>query len=74
MVRDSWVQCSACGHLHKVKSKNASISNDDLYTNPVWCPKCRDGTKHLLIGDNKEDVYWLGDNLLDERYYIYNTK
>ena len=66
-----WVQCQNCGHLHKVKSKDASISNDDLYTNPVFCPKCRDGTKHLLIGENREDVYWLGDSHLDERYFIY---
>jgi NAD-dependent SIR2 family protein deacetylase len=66
-----WVQCSKCGHLHRVKSKDASISDDDLYTEPICCPKCRDGTKHLFIGEHKEDVYWLGDNSLDERYFIY---
>ena len=65
-----WVQCVRCGHLHKVKSKNASISDDDLYIEN-FCPKCRDGTKHLLIGENQEDVYWLGDSYLDERYFIY---
>lgn len=65
----AWVQCSRCGHLHRVKNKDASISDDDLYTEPIYCQKCRDGTKHLLIGGHKDDVYLFGDNTLDERYY-----
>jgi hypothetical protein len=69
-----WVQCARCGHLHKAENKKTSISDDDLYTEPIWCPKCRDGTKHLLIGPNEEDVYLYGDGTLDERFYIYNTK
>lgn len=68
----SYVQCTQCGHLHKVKK--VSMSDDDLYTEPIWCVKCRDGTKHLFIGENQEDVYLYGDINLDERYYIYNTK
>lgn len=66
-----YVQCSRCGKLHRVDSKDASISDDDLYTEPIFCPKCRDGTKHLLIGEYREDVYWLGNSNLDERYFIY---
>ena len=69
-----WVQCKCCGSLHSVKQNNVSMSDDDLHTDPIYCPKCRGGTKHLLIGQDKEDVYWLGDNTLDERYYKYNTK
>ena len=69
-----WVQCSRCGALHQVKSKDASISDDALYTEPIYCPRCRDGTKHLLIGENEEDVYIYGDITLDERFYNYNTK
>lgn len=68
-----WVQCK-CGHLHKVKSKDASISDDDLYTEPLFCPRCRDGTKHLVIGEHKEDIYLYGDCTLDDRYYSYKTK
>ena len=68
-----WVQCSRCGHLSKVKGKDALISEDALYTNPIYCPKCRDRTKHLLIGEHREDVYLFGDSNLDERYFIYNT-
>ena len=64
-----WVQCTRCGNLHQVKSKDASISDDDLYTEPVFCPKCRDGTKHLFIGEHKDDVYLYGDVMLDERFY-----
>lgn len=73
MGEEVWVQCR-CGHLHRVQNKYASISEDALYTNPLWCPRCRDECKHLLIGENKEDVYWFGDNVLDERFYKYNTK
>ena len=68
-MKEGWGQCQVCGHLHKVK--DTSISDDDLYTNPIWCPRCRDGTKHLLIGEHKEDVYIFGNNNLDERYFIY---
>ncbi len=69
-----YVQCSQCGRLHRVKIKDASISDDCLYTEPLWCTQCRDGTKHLLIGDNREDVYLYGNVNLDERFYQYNTK
>ena len=64
-----WVQCTECGELHRVK--DASVSDDDLYTEPLWCPRCRGGTKHLLIGEHKDDCYIYGDNSLDERYFIY---
>ena len=74
MGEKMWVQCSRCGNLHQVKSKDASISDDDLYTEPIFCPKCRDGTKHLLIGEHADDVYIYGNTVLDERFYNYNTK
>lgn len=64
-----WVQCTHCGQVHRVKSEDALLSDDDLYTKPIFCTRCRDGTKHILIGDHKEDVYWLGDVTLDRRYY-----
>ena len=69
-----WVQCARCGNVHKVKNKDASISDDDLYTEPLFCSRCRDGTKHFLIGARREDVYLMGDITLDERFYNYNTK
>ena len=74
MGKEIWVQCQQCGNLYRVKRKDASISDDALYTEPIWCSKCRDGTKHLIIGENKEDVYLFGNNLLDERFFDYNTK
>lgn len=66
-----YVQCSRCGHLHRVKEKDASISDDDLYITELYCPRCRDGTKHLLIGEHMDDVYQFGSANLDERYFIY---
>ena len=69
-----WVQCAKCARLCRVKSKDALISDDDLYITELYCSRCRDSTKHLFIGENKEDIYWFGDNSLDERYFIYNTK
>ena len=65
-----FVQCQVCGHLHKIKMKDASISDDDLYTK-LYCPRCRDGTKHLLIGEHQDSIYEAGDTFLDERYFIY---
>ena len=66
-----YVQCQVCGKLHQIKSKDASISDDDLYTEPLWCHRCRDECKHLLIGEQKEDYYIYGDSTLDERFFIY---
>lgn len=68
-----WVQCE-CGKLHQVESEYVWISDDGLYTEPIYCYRCRDECKHLLIGKHKEDVYWIGNSVLDERYYIYNSK
>lgn len=64
-----WVQCAVCGKLHRVNKKDASMSDDDLYIE-LHCSRCRDSTKHLLIGQHKEDVYIYGDSFLDERYFI----
>lgn len=64
-----WVQCQNCGKLHRVKSKDASISNDGLYTEPIWCPKCRDGTKHLNCGEDETEIYYYYNANLDSRYY-----
>lgn len=74
MGDEVWVECCRCGHLHMVKGRYASVSDDDLYTKPLWCEKCKDVTKHLLIGENREDYYLNGDTTLDSRYFIYNTK
>lgn len=67
-----WLQCQHCGHLHKVKTKD--VSDEDLYIEEIHCPRCRDETKHLLIGEYEDDVYIYGNVNLDNRYFIYNTK
>ena len=74
MKEETWVQCARCGNLHRVEINDASISDDGLYTELVWCTRCRDGTKHLFIGEHKDNVYLYGDITLDERFYNYNTK
>ena len=65
-----WTQCQCCGKIHQVKSRDASISDDDLYTEPIYCPRCRDGTKHIVIGD-QADTYIYANSNLDERFFIY---
>lgn len=69
MVDIIWIQCSKCGTLHKVKSNVASISDDDLYTEPIWCPKCRDETKHLNCYADDTEVYYYYNANLDPRMY-----
>lgn len=66
-----WVQCQCCGKTHRVKNKDASISDDDLYTEPIFCPRCRESTKHLVIGEYQDGIYEAGNTFLDERYFIY---
>lgn len=64
-----WVQCARCGKTHRVENIEASISEDDLYTKLIFCPKCRDETKHLWCGENQEDIYIYYDVTLDSKYY-----
>ena len=64
-----WIQCSKCGTLHRVKSNVASISDDDLYTELIWCPKCRDETKHLNCGVDETEIYYYYNANLDQRMY-----
>lgn len=64
MGEDSWVQCQSCGELHKTK---VDLSDEDLYIE-IYCPKCRDRTKHLRCG-KQEDVYMNYNLNVDPRYY-----
>lgn len=61
-----WMQCQQCGKLHQVKTKDTS--DDDLYIEE-YCPRCRDGTKHLWCGEQKEDVYIYYNVNVDPKYY-----
>lgn len=61
-----WMQCQQCGTLHQVKTKDTS--EDDLYIEE-YCPKCRDGTKHLWCGEQKEDIYIYYNVNADPRFY-----
>ena len=64
-----WVQCAHCGALKQVNSKDVSMSDDDLYTNPLWCGKCRDETKHLNCGTDVTEIYMHYNANLDSRYF-----
>jgi hypothetical protein len=63
-----WVQCQSCGELHKIKQKDTSISDDDLYIR-LHCPRCKDNTKHLWCGEDETEVYIYYNANLDPRYY-----
>ena len=65
-MKEGWGQCQVCGHLHMVETKD--IPEGDLYIEE-YCPKCRDGTKHLYCGENREDVYIYYNLNIDPRYY-----
>ena len=69
MKDEVWIQCRYCGHLHRVESNVASISNDDLYTEPIWCPCCRDETKHLNCYADETEIYYYYNANLDPRMY-----
>ena len=62
---DGWVQCQACGYLHKEKIQ---LSEDDLYIDK-YCPKCRDETKHLWCGEDETEIYMYYNLNVDSRYY-----
>jgi hypothetical protein len=68
---EGWAQCQVCGRLNKVKMRD--ISEDDLYIEE-HCPRCRDGTRHLWCGENREDIYIYYNLNADPRFYNYNTK
>lgn len=68
-----WVQCQSCGKLYKVNSKYIVYDDDDLYIY-LYCPECKGGTKHLDVGEHRDDVYVYGNMSLLGDYYLYNTK
>ena len=58
MKEEGWVQCAQCGHLYKTTVHN--LSSEDFYIEQIHCHRCRDETKHIWIGPNKEDIYLYG--------------
>ena len=66
MGSNVWVQCQVCGEVHQIEIRN--MSKDDLYI-ITRCPGCRDETKHLWCGENKEDIYMYYNVNVDPRFY-----
>ena len=66
MKEEGWGQCQVCGALHKIKTKDAS--DEDLFIDE-YCPRCRDGTKHLWCGEDETEIYYYYNANLDPRYY-----
>ena len=62
------VQCQSCGKLHRVQMR---LNIEDELFITLKCPRCRDETKHLYIGEHYDDVYWSGNCNLDPRYFEY---
>ena len=63
----TWVQCTHCGEIYHI---DVRVSIDKLHVE-CYCPKCREHTRAINCGNNKDDVYALYDPILDERYYKY---
>lgn len=66
MKEKVWTQCQCCGKLHRIQVDN--MSEDDLYIT-TRCPCCRDETKHLWCGENREDVWMYYNVNLDSKYF-----
>lgn len=60
-----YVQCQECGCVHQV---DIQFKTEELFVR-LWCPKCRDGTTHLLCGDKEEDLYATYNLNIDPKYY-----
>lgn len=65
-----WLQCQDCGELHK---EEIQYNVEDIYIK-TYCPKCRDGTKHLVCSEDEDEIYKLYNPSVDPRYYNYRTK
>ena len=74
MEEKVWVQCQLCGELYRIESEDIDFNSDDDCCIYIYCPGCRDETKHLEIGKYADEVYIYGNLNLDGRYYKYNTK
>lgn len=60
-----WLQCQMCGELHREK---INLEDDNIYIQ-LKCPKCRDGTTQLIIGNDLDDLYLYCNVNVDPRYY-----
>lgn len=63
-----YYQCIKCGKIHNVENNKRYDLGDDIYY-ATYCSACRGVTKHLDVGEDKSELsYWV-DPVLDERYY-----
>jgi DNA-directed RNA polymerase subunit RPC12/RpoP len=65
---DIYIQCTQCGHVHKIK-RNLEVEYE-MYVYHI-CSKCGHN-RGLYLGDNLDDFYELYSLNEDARYYIYN--
>ena len=70
MKEEVWVQCQECGELHKQDIRH---SIEDIYIT-LHCPRCRDGTTHLICSEDESEIYSLYNVNADPRYYNYTAK
>ena len=65
---EQYYQCSGCGYIHRAQVDKVIDLKNDLYY-ATYCPKCKEITKQLWVGEDESEVYALYDNTLDIRYY-----
>lgn len=65
---EEYYQCTECGHIHRAQVDKVIDLDDDLYC-ATYCPKCKEITKQLWVGEDKDEISYYYDVTMDRRYY-----
>lgn len=64
-----YYQCTKCGTIISLHKKLKSADEDDIYVD-LYCDRC-ENERALYLGEDLNDLYYMYDVVLDQRYYNY---
>lgn len=62
-----YIQCTRCGIISELDKYNKRIPIEQTYL-CSYCNECQRVSKHINLGDIKDDIYLYADINIDQRY------
>ena len=68
--KEEYLQCCACGHIHKERFQ---YKDDDNPYVGFKCNKCKQYVRHLRCGENQDDIMIYYNPVYDDRFFQYSN-